>query len=507
MWRLFLLLVGLLVNPPSTKSETALSYEKARQAVLSAEEQLMTGGRTSLSTQESQVDDLFMQYKLGELAQGFRNAEQNAAAMHFFKAKPLIDRSAIFRFLQQMPKGAVLHMHNTAAVSSRWVLQNMSYMPGMMRCTDAAGRSRLSFRRAVKEHGCTSQYVYVADERRNSIDPALYDENFERLINLYTPVPELEYPTITAVWNRFQGMFDTLTEAIYYLPAYRAYHWQMLEELYNDNVMYAELRISLRELYDASGRTFPRDQAVRELQSLNEKFVRLHPNFMGIKVIYAVWRGADADRMRENVKEFKLLQETFPQFVIGFDLVGQEDKGKPIYEQLTALKDLPPGTRLFLHAGETNWFSASTDINMLDALLLNTTRIGHAFALVKHPILMNAVKARQIAVELNPISNQVLHLVSDMRNHPGAQYLALDVPVVVCNDDPGFWNAKGLSYDFYYAIMSMAPNNAGIRVLKTLVFNSIRYSALTEKEQQRAYQLLEHSWARFMDKVLQGKVF
>lgn len=144
---------------------------------------------------------------------------------------------------------------------------------------------------------------------------------------------------------------------------------------------------------------------------------------------------------------------------------------------------------------------------MLDALLLNTTRIGHAFALVKHPILMNAVKARQIAVELNPISNQVLHLVSDMRNHPGAQYLALDVPVVVCNDDPGFWNAKGLSYDFYYAIMSMAPNNAGIRVLKTLVFNSIRYSALTEKEQQRAYQLLEHSWARFMDKVLQGKVF
>lgn len=144
---------------------------------------------------------------------------------------------------------------------------------------------------------------------------------------------------------------------------------------------------------------------------------------------------------------------------------------------------------------------------MLDALLLNTTRIGHAFALVKHPILMNAVKTRQIAVELNPISNQVLHLVSDMRNHPGAQYLALDVPVVVCNDDPGFWNAKGLSYDFYYAIMSMAPNNAGIRVLKTLVFNSIRYSALTEKEQQRAYQLLEHSWARFMDKVLQGKVF
>jgi len=120
---------------------------------------------------------------------------------------------------------------------------------------------------------------------------------------------------------------------------------------------------------------------------------------------------------------------------------------------------------------------------------------------------MNAVKTRQIAVELNPISNQVLHLVWDMRNHPGAQYMALDVPVVICNDDPGFWNAKGLSYDFYYAIMSMAPNNAGIRVLKSLVFNSIRYSALSGSEKHRAYQLLEYSWARFIKKVLQGKVF
>ena len=62
------------------------------------------------------------------------------------------------------------------------------------------------------------------------------------------------------------------------------------------------------QLYDSSGRTFPREQAVRELLTLNEKFVRLHPNFVGIKVIYAVWRGADAEKMRENVKEFRMLQ-------------------------------------------------------------------------------------------------------------------------------------------------------------------------------------------------------
>ncbi|XP_020817751.1 adenosine deaminase CECR1 [Drosophila serrata] len=503
----FLFLLLHLISQPLIQSQTALSYEQARQAVLTAEEELMTGGHTYLSTQEAKVDDIFMEYKLGELSQGFRNAEQNAAALHFFKAKPLIDRSGVFRFLQKMPKGAVLHLHNTASVSSKWVVQDISYMPGMLRCTTATGRSVLSFRRTPKEHQCQSQYVRVADERQNSVDRQVYDQNFERLINLYTPVPELEYPTITHVWDRFQDMFDVIGDALAYLPAFRAYHWQMLEELYNDNVMYAEIRTSCKKLYDASGRTFPRERTIRELYALNEKFTKLHPDFLGMKIIFAVYRGYEVDQLKETIEEFKQIHEIFPQFVVGFDLVGQEDKGKPLYTLLPALRDLPPTARLFLHGGETNWFGASTDINLLDALLLNTTRIGHGYALAKHPILMNAVKTRHIAVEVSPISNQVLHLVWDMRNHPGSQYLALDVPVVICNDDPGFWNAKGLSYDFYYAIMSLAPNNAGLRVLKTLVWNSVRYSTLTEEEQTRAFKILELSWTRFMEKVLQGSVF
>ncbi|KAI8044491.1 hypothetical protein M5D96_000660 [Drosophila gunungcola] len=485
----------LLISQLQIQAQTQLSYEQARQAVLTAEEELMTGGHTYLNTQEAKVDDIFMEYKLGELAQGFRNAEQNAAALHFFKAKPLIDRSGVFRFLQKMPKGSVLHLHNSASVSSKWVVDDLSYMSGLLRCTTATGRSVLTFRRSPQKHKCQSQYVRVSDERRNSLDRQVYDRNFERLINLYTPVPELEYPTITHVWDRFQDMFDVLGDAITFLPAFRSYHWQMLEELYNDNIMYAEIRTSCKT------------RTIRELYDLNEKFVKLHPDFLGFKVIIAVYRGYEMDQLKENVEEFRKIHQALPHFVVGFDLVGQEDKGKPLYSLLPALKDLPPTARLFLHGGETNWFGASTDINLLDALLLNTTRIGHGYALAKHPILLNAVKTRQIAVEVSPISNQVLHLVWDLRNHPGAQYLALDVPVVICNDDPGFWNAKGLSYDFYYAIMSLAPNNAGLRVLKSLVWNSVRYSTLTEEEKSRAFQILELSWQRFIDKVLQGKVF
>ncbi|KAH8295425.1 hypothetical protein KR018_011011, partial [Drosophila ironensis] len=479
-------------------------YEKVRKAVLKTEQELMTGGHTYLSVKEAKANEIFMQYKREDLEQGVRDEEQNAAALHFFKAKPLIDRSRVFRFLREMPKGAVLHLHNSASVSSSWVVQNISYMQGMLRCTTTSGETLLTFRRTPKEHNCQSEYILVSDERASASNPKDYDQNFERLINLYTPTPEVEYPTSTRVWDKFQGMFNAFHDALAYLPAFRKYTWQMLEELYNDNIMYAEIRSTIRKLYDESGQDLSLERAVQEFLDVNTEFVRLHPDFLGFKIIFCVYRGFEMDRLRKAVNAFKKLREAFPNFVIGFDLVGQEDKGKPLYDLLPALRDLPANTRFFLHGGETNWFGAPVDVNLLDALLLNTTRIGHGFALAKHPIVMNAVKARNIAVEVSPISNQVLHLVWDLRNHPAAQYLALDIPIVICNDDPGFWNAQGLSYDFYYAIMSLAPNNAGVRLLKTLVWNSVRYSTLTEEEQRRAFKFLEVSWTRFIEKTVAG---
>ena len=43
----------------------------------------------------------------------------------------------------------------------------------------------------------------------------------------------------------------------------------------------------------------------------------------------------------------------------------------------------------------------------MDALLLNTTRIGDGYALYKHPLLKKKIRQLDIAIEVNPISNQV----------------------------------------------------------------------------------------------------
>lgn len=120
------------------------------------------------------------------------------------------------------------------------------------------------------------------------------------------------------------------------------------------------------------------------------------------------------------------------------------------------------------------------------------------YALTKHPTIMKIVKERGIAIEVNPISNQVLNLVADMRNHPASFLFSRDFPVVVSSDDPGMWGAVGLSYDFYESFVGIMSRSADIRALKQLAMNSIKYSAMSDEEKARAYKIWKAKWTTFV---------
>lgn len=100
-----------------------------------------------------------------------------------------------------------------------------------------------------------------------------------------------------------------------------------------------------------------------------------HPDFIGVKLIYAPKRFVE--NVDKYVNTMTELSELYPDYVIGFDLVGQEDKGSPLIKFADTLNNVNPDIQFFFHAGETNWNGELTDLNIIDAVLLRTKRIGH----------------------------------------------------------------------------------------------------------------------------------
>ena len=173
--------------------------------------------------------------------------------------------------------------------------------------------------------------------------------------------------------------------------------------------------------------------------------------------------------METGMKKALQRKTTFPELISGYDLVGQEDLGRPLSDLAPELvwfrnqtETLNLSIPYFFHAGETLGAGNSTDLNLFDAMLFNTRRIGHGFSLYKHPDLIHQVTERNVMVEVCPISNEVLRLNTDILHHPLPAMIAHGIPTAISNDDPAMLgqDIAGLSYDFYEAIQGF--DNLGL---------------------------------------------
>lgn len=187
-------------------------------------------------------------------------------------------------------------------------------------------------------------------------------------------------------------------------------------------------------------------------------------------------------------------------------MVGHEDPGVTLEEyapELLRMKqrvlDLKLDLPFVFHAGETTSDGDGTDNNLFDAIILGTKRIGHGFSLIRHPILIDMVKERNICIENCPISNQLLRFANSTAVHPVLPLLARSVPVAISNDDPTQFQNPGLTPDFYQLLS--ASDHFTLTSIGVLARNSIKHSLMGESQKEKFLASWDRDWISFITKV------
>lgn len=482
-------------------SKDALEAFNEREIIIKNELDMMLGSNVVLSDSEQKVNDIMMELKHQELDQAFNNPETFNMSKHFFDYKDEAKKSQLFKLIKQMPKGALLHVHDTGVLGPDYVLE-LTYLPDLYVCFEEDD-IRFLFSENLPNTTCGTQWQDMKEARYSSGDVEKFDAVLRQHFTIVIVNPKVVYTDINIVWKKFQQYFITCSSIFNYKPVWEQYFYNTLKELREDNVMYLEIRSVLPQLYDLKGNVYDPVATAESYKRVLDQFMTDYPDFFGARLIYAPLRNVNPNTVKECLEIARRIKKSVPDLFAGFDLVGQEDLGVPLKDFLPELIAASDEFDYFFHAGETNWYGSSSDENLVDAILLGARRLGHAFALIKHPLLLEEVKKREIAIEVSVISNAVLKLVDDLRNHPLSTFLAQNMPVVLSSDDPGVWGADPLSHDFYVTFVGIASRHADLRLLKRLALNSLFFSTYSNKD--KLIHEFEIRWTKFIDEVVKDK--
>ncbi|KIX07271.1 uncharacterized protein Z518_01924 [Rhinocladiella mackenziei CBS 650.93] len=448
-------------------------------------------------------------------------AEKNGGnlypGMMFTLARDRIEGTELWKIIERMPKGALLHAHMDAMIDIDWLIDQALaerafciLAPEALSDKEKRTTGLLQFRyypdeeiKRQKSPGniWTSSYtpntpVPIREAQRTFPDD---DLTFKKWLTGRCTITAEEslchHHGLDAIWRKFQSTFMVISWMLFYEPIFRRAVQRLLGQLANDGISYVDFRVAFKFEFRQKGQTNGQvgkfDNFFTVLGEEIEKFKQspAGKNFTGARMIWTVIRKMDNRTLADSMKECIRMKKKFPHLICGFDFVAQEDQGR-------TLKDLTPlifwfrkkcaegGVDLpfFFHAGECLGDGDSTDNNLFDAILLGTRRIGHGYSLYKHPLLIDMVKDKKILVESCPISNEILRLSSSILSHSLPALLSRGVPVSLNNDDPAILGhgKNGLSHDFWQAYMAF--ENLGLEGLGTMAENSLKWCAVEDQK-------------------------
>lgn len=188
-------------------------------------------------------------------------------ARNFMEVIPEIEKSEVFKILLDLPKGAVLHCHDSAIVSPDYMFHNFTYRDNLYVC-DVNDTLTLKFFN-IPDSEC--HWQLLSDVRRDPVQAGIINDRIKKQMTMLTENPTKDYDTVDKAWAKFNSIFTFLSPILSYKPVYEDHFYRGFQELYEDNVMYMELRSTLKELYDLDGKRYESSETAKILKEVVDR--------------------------------------------------------------------------------------------------------------------------------------------------------------------------------------------------------------------------------------------
>ncbi|KAF7907483.1 uncharacterized protein EAF01_005069 [Botrytis porri] len=471
--------------------------------------------------------------------------EKRTQGEHFLGNVDLINGTELMKIAKRMPKGAHLHIHFNSCLPARFLIQqardiDAMYIRSTLPLTSRENytASRISFM-VMTPHEAT----HVKGEEKETFVPLGDVTDIDYVPNRWMPYKQFQRQfnfvdesdtrlsgttgaeiwlerkmlisedeahscsqTSRGIWEKFNYRTQMMKGLFAYESAFRNYTKECIKDFVEDNIQYAEIRpnfMATNSLKSDDGTRTIGNEGIMNI--INEELHRTMQEirskgqyFGGMKVIYCTPRSFDRGKIEIALDECIDLKKKYQKLLCGFDLVGHEEMGNELRHFVPEFlafrrkcRDQKLDIPFLFHCGETLEVGGKVDGNLFDAILLNAKRIGHGYAVARHPILMEIFKEKKIAIESCPISNEVLGLTPNIAGHNLPVLLANDVPCTINSDNATFYRSS-LSHDFYQVMIG--SESMSLHGWKQLAEWSLEYSCMNDEEKKNVTKEWTTRW-------------
>ncbi len=254
-------------------------------------------------------------------------------------------------------------------------------------------------------------------------------------------------------FNGFLMAFKTVTEQLRTAEDYELVTYRMMERLRAENVLHAEVYISV-------GVCLWRGYDFEPLFEGMERGRQRGERDFGVSLlwIFDAVRHFGPRAARCVADKAVQLRDRHPS-IVGFGIGGDERRAAPeIFQEVYAFAR-ERGLHLVAHAGET-----AGPESIWGALNLRAERIGHALTAWQDRELMAVLLQRQVPIEICITSNLRTGCCGAIERHPLRMYFDVGLMLTLNSDDPAMFGTS-LSREYQLAQTTFDFSNEHLREL------------------------------------------